>query len=75
MFKTFFKSSEKKWGVRNISIGLISFFALLFRYGLFVYPKFHPPWNYDTGPSLLQNFMVWGSAGGAKVSFLRFKKL
>ncbi|XP_073938075.1 fibrocystin isoform X2 [Castor canadensis] len=37
------------------------------RYGLFVYPKFHPPWNYDTGPSLLQNFMVWGSAGGAKI--------
>ncbi|KAM6181769.1 fibrocystin [Erethizon dorsatum] len=37
------------------------------RFGLFVYPKFQPPWDHDTGPSLFQNFMVWGSAGGAQI--------
>lgn len=37
------------------------------RYGLLVYPKFQPPWNNDTGFTLFQNFMVWGSAGGAQI--------
>ncbi|XP_063089186.1 fibrocystin isoform X2 [Cavia porcellus] len=37
------------------------------RFGLFVYPKFHPPWDHDTGLTLFQNFMVWGSAGGAQI--------
>ncbi|KAM8778544.1 fibrocystin isoform 3-T3 [Rhynchonycteris naso] len=38
------------------------------RYGLFVYPKFQPPWNNVTGPTLFQNFTVWGSAGGVQGS-------
>ncbi|XP_048203494.1 fibrocystin [Perognathus longimembris pacificus] len=38
------------------------------RYGLFVYPKFQPPWDPDRGRTLFQNFMVWGSAGGAQIS-------
>uniref|UniRef100_A0A2K6GL63 Fibrocystin n=1 Tax=Propithecus coquereli TaxID=379532 RepID=A0A2K6GL63_PROCO len=37
------------------------------RYGLFVYPKFQPPWDNGTGPTLFQNFVVWGSAGGAQI--------
>ncbi|KAG3289625.1 PKHD1, fibrocystin/polyductin [Ictidomys tridecemlineatus] len=37
------------------------------RYGLFIYPKFQPPWDNDSGPIVLQNFMVWGSAGGAQI--------
>ncbi|KAM7135915.1 fibrocystin isoform 7-T8 [Molossus nigricans] len=37
------------------------------RCGLFVYPKFQPPWDNDTGPTTFQNFMVWGSAGGAQI--------
>ncbi|ELK28746.1 Fibrocystin [Myotis davidii] len=37
------------------------------RYGLFVYPKFQPPWDNDTGPTLFQNFRVWGSAGGVQI--------
>ncbi|XP_070370876.1 fibrocystin isoform X2 [Equus asinus] len=37
------------------------------RYGLFVYPKFQPPWDDGTGPTLIQNFMVWGGAGGAQI--------
>ncbi|KAM9666760.1 fibrocystin [Trichechus inunguis] len=37
------------------------------RYGLFVYPKFQPPWNNGTGPTLFQHFTVWGSTGGAKI--------
>ncbi|XP_014387933.1 PREDICTED: fibrocystin [Myotis brandtii] len=37
------------------------------RYGLFVYPKFQPPWENDTGPTLFQNFRVWGSAGGVQI--------
>nr|KAF6507232.1 PKHD1 ciliary IPT domain containing fibrocystin/polyductin [Rousettus aegyptiacus] len=37
------------------------------RCGLFVYPKFQPPWDNVTGPTLFQNFMVWGSAGGAQI--------
>ncbi|KAM8778543.1 fibrocystin isoform 2-T2 [Rhynchonycteris naso] len=37
------------------------------RYGLFVYPKFQPPWNNVTGPTLFQNFTVWGSAGGVQI--------
>ncbi|XP_023383464.1 fibrocystin-like [Pteropus vampyrus] len=37
------------------------------RCGLFVYPKFQPPWDNGTGPTLFQNFMVWGSAGGAQI--------
>ncbi|XP_024413827.2 fibrocystin isoform X2 [Desmodus rotundus] len=37
------------------------------RCGLFVYPKFQPPWDNDTGPTLFQNFMVWGSAGGVQI--------
>ncbi|EDM18654.1 rCG43431, isoform CRA_b, partial [Rattus norvegicus] len=37
------------------------------RYGLLVYPEFQPPWNNDTGFTLFQNFMVWGSAGGAQI--------
>uniref|UniRef100_A0A8C2VLV7 Fibrocystin n=1 Tax=Chinchilla lanigera TaxID=34839 RepID=A0A8C2VLV7_CHILA len=37
------------------------------RFGLFVYPKFQPPWDQDTGPTLFQNFVVWGSAGGAQI--------
>ncbi|XP_021565317.1 fibrocystin-like, partial [Carlito syrichta] len=46
------------------------------RCGLFVYPKFQPPWNNGTGPTLLQNFTVWGSAGGIQIfrsSNLRLK--
>ncbi|KAM5324480.1 fibrocystin isoform 2-T2 [Glossophaga mutica] len=37
------------------------------RCGLFVYPKFQPPWDNDTGLTLFQNFLVWGSAGGAQI--------
>ncbi|KFO30384.1 Fibrocystin [Fukomys damarensis] len=37
------------------------------RLGLFVYPKFQPPWDHNTGPTVFQNFMVWGSAGGAQI--------
>ncbi|XP_060046033.1 fibrocystin isoform X3 [Erinaceus europaeus] len=37
------------------------------RYGLFVFPKYQPPWDDVTGPTLFQNFMVWGSAGGARI--------
>ncbi|XP_004674090.1 PREDICTED: fibrocystin [Condylura cristata] len=37
------------------------------RSGLFVYPKFQPPWDNVTGPTLFQNFSVWGSAGGAQI--------
>ncbi|XP_059794508.1 fibrocystin isoform X18 [Balaenoptera ricei] len=37
------------------------------RCGLFVYPKFQPTWNNGTGPTLFQNFTVWGSAGGAQI--------
>ncbi|XP_052048711.1 fibrocystin [Apodemus sylvaticus] len=37
------------------------------RYGLFVYPKFQPSSNNDTDFTLFQNFMVWGSAGGAQI--------
>ncbi|KAM5286797.1 fibrocystin isoform 2-T3 [Hipposideros larvatus] len=37
------------------------------RYGLFVYPKFQPSWDNDTGPTLFQDFLVWGSAGGAQI--------
>ncbi|KAM5256479.1 fibrocystin [Ctenodactylus gundi] len=37
------------------------------RYGLFVYPKFQPPWGPDNGPALLHNFTVWGSAGGVRI--------
>ncbi|XP_045699281.1 fibrocystin isoform X7 [Phyllostomus hastatus] len=37
------------------------------RCGLFVYPKFQPTWDNDTGPTLFQNFTVWGSAGGAQI--------
>ncbi|XP_029395132.1 fibrocystin isoform X6 [Mus pahari] len=37
------------------------------RYGLLVYPKFQPPWNNETGFTLFQNFMVWGSTGGAQI--------
>ncbi|XP_066215311.1 fibrocystin isoform X2 [Saccopteryx leptura] len=37
------------------------------RYGLFVYPKFQPPWDNVTGPTLFQNFTVWGSAGGVQI--------
>ncbi|XP_003404487.2 fibrocystin [Loxodonta africana] len=37
------------------------------RYGLFVYPKFQPPWDNSTGPTLFQNFTVWGSAGGTQI--------
>ncbi|XP_008823437.1 fibrocystin [Nannospalax galili] len=38
------------------------------RYGLLIYPKFKPPWNDHTGPTVIQNFRVWGSAGGAQIS-------
>ncbi|XP_035309211.1 fibrocystin isoform X3 [Cricetulus griseus] len=37
------------------------------RYGLLIYPKFQPTWNNDTGLTLFQDFMVWGSAGGAQI--------
>ncbi|XP_024621685.1 fibrocystin isoform X1 [Neophocaena asiaeorientalis asiaeorientalis] len=37
------------------------------RCGLFVYPKFQPAWDNGTGPTLFQNFTVWGSAGGAQI--------
>uniref|UniRef100_A0A2K6TLR9 Fibrocystin n=1 Tax=Saimiri boliviensis boliviensis TaxID=39432 RepID=A0A2K6TLR9_SAIBB len=37
------------------------------RCGLFVYPKFQPPWNNVTGTTLFQNFTVWESAGGAQI--------
>ncbi|CAH7222279.1 Pkhd1 [Phodopus roborovskii] len=37
------------------------------RYGLLIYPKFQPLWNNDTGLTLFQDFMVWGSAGGAQI--------
>ncbi|GAB1284827.1 Fibrocystin [Apodemus speciosus] len=38
-------------------------------YGLLVYPEFQPSWNNDTDFTLFQNFMVWGSAGGAQGGF------
>ncbi|XP_074189167.1 fibrocystin isoform X5 [Rhinolophus sinicus] len=37
------------------------------RCGLFVYPKFQPPWDNDRGPTLFQDFVVWGSAGGVQI--------
>ncbi|XP_014638035.1 PREDICTED: fibrocystin [Ceratotherium simum simum] len=37
------------------------------RYGLFVYPKFQPPWDNGTGPTVFQNFTVWGGTGGAQI--------
>ncbi|KAL1771938.1 fibrocystin isoform X1 [Sigmodon hispidus] len=37
------------------------------RYGLLIYPKFQPLWNNDTGLTVFQDFMVWESAGGAKI--------
>ncbi|XP_045658188.1 fibrocystin isoform X3 [Ursus americanus] len=37
------------------------------RSGLFIYPQFRPPWDNGRGPTLLQNFTVWGSAGGAQI--------
>ncbi|XP_004869101.1 fibrocystin isoform X3 [Heterocephalus glaber] len=37
------------------------------RFGLFVYPKFQPSWDHNTGPTLFQNFRVWGSAGGVQI--------
>ncbi|XP_047651580.1 fibrocystin isoform X2 [Phacochoerus africanus] len=37
------------------------------RSGLIVYPKFQPPWDNGTSPTLLQHFTVWGSAGGAQI--------
>uniref|UniRef100_A0A8C3WBQ6 PKHD1 ciliary IPT domain containing fibrocystin/polyductin n=1 Tax=Catagonus wagneri TaxID=51154 RepID=A0A8C3WBQ6_9CETA len=46
------------------------------RSGLIVYPKFQPPRNDGTGPTLFQHFTVWGSAGGARIfrsSNLRLK--
>nr|XP_045012449.1 fibrocystin isoform X2 [Jaculus jaculus] len=46
------------------------------RFGLFVYPKFQPLWNKETGPTVLQDFTVWESTGGAQIfrsSNLRLK--
>ncbi|XP_058518216.1 fibrocystin [Ochotona princeps] len=46
------------------------------RCGLFVYPKFQPPWNDGPGPTLLQYFTVWESVGGVQIfrsSNLRLK--
>ncbi|XP_036624228.1 fibrocystin [Trichosurus vulpecula] len=37
------------------------------RYGLLVYPRFEPPRANDTGPTLFQNFTVWGSQGGVQI--------
>nr|XP_051711578.1 fibrocystin isoform X2 [Oryctolagus cuniculus] len=37
------------------------------RCGLFVYPEFQPPWDNGSGPTLFQNFTVWGSAGGVQI--------
>ncbi|KAM8998944.1 fibrocystin isoform 1-T1 [Sarcophilus harrisii] len=37
------------------------------RYGLLVYPSFEPPQANDTGPTLFQNFTVWGSQGGVQI--------
>ncbi|XP_051008909.1 LOW QUALITY PROTEIN: fibrocystin [Acomys russatus] len=37
------------------------------RYGLLIYPKFQPVWNNGTGLTVFQNFMVWGSSGGAQI--------
>uniref|UniRef100_A0A8C6FME3 Fibrocystin n=1 Tax=Moschus moschiferus TaxID=68415 RepID=A0A8C6FME3_MOSMO len=37
------------------------------RSGLFVYPKFQPPWDNSTGSTLFQNFTVWESASGAQI--------
>lgn len=37
------------------------------RYGLLIYPKFQPLWNNDTGLTVFQDFMVWGSAGGVQI--------
>ncbi|XP_059034219.1 fibrocystin isoform X8 [Mustela lutreola] len=37
------------------------------RSGLFIYPQFRPPWDNGRGPTLFQNFTVWGSAGGAQI--------
>ncbi|XP_072498533.1 fibrocystin isoform X3 [Notamacropus eugenii] len=37
------------------------------RYGLLVYPRFEPPRVNDTGPTLFQNFTVWGSQGGIQI--------
>ncbi|XP_029801305.1 fibrocystin [Suricata suricatta] len=37
------------------------------RCGLLIYPQFQPPWDIDKGPTLFQNFTVWGSGGGAQI--------
>ncbi|XP_068926682.1 fibrocystin [Petaurus breviceps papuanus] len=37
------------------------------RYGLLVYPRFESPRANETGPTLFQNFTVWGSQGGAQI--------
>ncbi|XP_043861087.1 fibrocystin [Dromiciops gliroides] len=37
------------------------------RYGLLVYPRFEPQEANDTGPTLFQNFTVWGSQGGVQI--------
>ncbi|KAK2492485.1 hypothetical protein MC885_014702, partial [Smutsia gigantea] len=37
------------------------------RCGLFVFPKFQPPWDNNTVSTLFQDFTVWGGAGGAQI--------
>lgn len=69
---SFIFSNEKKWDIWNAEIDWISLFVFLPRCGLFVYPKFQPAWDNGTGPTLFQNFTVWGSAGGAQVRFFSF---
>lgn len=66
---------SNEWDIWNAEISRISLFIFLPRSGLFVYPNFQPPWDNSTGPTLFQNFTVWGSAGGAQVCFFNFLKL
>ena len=62
-------------GLNYAEISQSSLFIFLPRSGLFVYPKFQPPWDNRAGSTLFQNFTVWGSAGGAQVCFFNFFKV
>ena len=75
LFSIFSFIFSNEWDIWNAEISRISLFIFLPRSGLFVYPKFQPPWDNSTGSTLFQNFTVWGSAGGAQVCFFNFLKL
>ena len=75
LFSIFSFIFSNEWDIWNAEISRISLFIFLPRSGLFVYPKFQPPWDNSTGPTLFQNFTVWGSAGGAQVCFFNFFKV